>query len=107
MNFIDIALYISYGLIIVAALGAIVLPLINSLGDPGSLIKTGAGLIALVAVFFIAYAISGNEVTPVYSTFGVNENLSKWIGGAIITMYALLILAILAIIITEVSKVFR
>lgn len=107
MNFIDIALYISYGLIIVAALGAIVLPLINSLGDPMSLIKTGAGLLALVSVFFIAYAVAGNEVTPVYTTHGVDTSLSKWIGGAVITMYALLILAVVAILITEISKVFK
>lgn len=107
MNFIDIALYISYGLIIVAALGAIVLPLINSLDDPMSLLKTAAGLIALVAVFFIAYAIAGNEVTPVYTTHGVDASLSKWIGGAVITMYTLIILAVLAIIVTEISKVFR
>lgn len=107
MNFIDIALYISYGLIIVAALGAIVLPLINSLGDPGSLIKTGAGVILLVVIFFIGYALASNEVTPGYANFGVDATLSKWIGGAIITMYALIIIAIVSIAVTEISKLFR
>jgi hypothetical protein len=106
MNLVDIALYLSYGLIIVAALGATILPLINSLGDPGSLIKTGAGIIGLLVIFFIAYAIAGNEVTPLYATHGVNASLSKWVGGALITMYVLFIIALLSIIITEVSKLF-
>jgi hypothetical protein len=104
---IDIALYVSYGLIIVAVLGAVLFPLINSLGDPGSLIKTGAGLVGLLAIFFIAYAIASDEVYPWYAEFDVDASLSKWIGGAVITMYILIILAVFSIIITEVSKLFR
>lgn len=104
---IDFALYLAYGLIIIAALGATILPLINSLGDPGSLIKTGVGILALLVVFFIAYVISGDEVSPLYATHGVDASLSKWVGAALITMYVLFLVAIVSIIVTEVSKLFR
>lgn len=104
---IDIALYLTYGLIIIAALGAIILPLINSLGDPGSLIKTGIGIGALLVVFAIGYVLAGNETPPVYVTHGVGPGLSKWVGAALITMYVLFIIAVLSIIVTEVSKLFR
>ncbi|MDQ3392664.1 MAG: hypothetical protein M3512_00910 [Bacteroidota bacterium] len=104
---IDIALYLTYGLIIIAALGAIILPLINSLGDPGSLIKTGAGIGALLVIFFISYAIAGNEVMPFYAKGGVGPELSKWVGAALITMYVLFVIAVVSILVTEVSKLFR
>jgi len=107
MNLVDIALYLSYGLIIVAALGAIVLPLINSFSDPGSLIKTGAGIGALLVVFFVAYAMAGSEVTPLYSIHGVDATLSRIVGAALITMYILFIITVVSIIFTEVSKLFR
>lgn len=107
MNLIDFALYLSYGLIIIAILGSVILPLINSLGDPMSLLKTGAGVIAILAVFFISYALASNEVSPMYANFGVDASLSKWIGGAIITMFVLIIIAIGSIIFTEISKLFK
>lgn len=106
-GWIDIALYISYIMVIVAALGAIILPLIQAAGDPKSLIKSGAGFVAIVAVFVIAYVISGNEVTPAYQPFDVDPGESKLIGGAIITSYLLIFIALGSIIYTEVSNLVR
>jgi hypothetical protein len=45
---IDAGLYIAYGMIILAALGAIVLPLIQSAGDPKALLKSGIGVVAIL-----------------------------------------------------------
>jgi NADH:ubiquinone oxidoreductase subunit 6 (subunit J) len=104
---IDIGLYIAYGMVILAALGAIVLPLVRSAGDPKALIKSGLGVVAILVVFFIAYAISGNEVNPLYTQFDVDAGDSKLIGGVIITSYLLIFIAILGIIYTEVSNIVR
>lgn len=104
---IDFALYVGYGLIAIAALSAIVLPLIGAFGDPKSLAKSGIGVLGLLVVFFLGYLFSGNEVTAVYSQFGVDASLSKTIGGAVTMMYLMLIIVFAAIIYSEVSKLFR
>ena len=104
---IDFALYASYALVAIAALAAIILPLINSFDDPKSLLKTGAGLVGLLVLFFIGYALSGNEVTPSYAEFNVDAGTSKFIGGLLIMTYLLFVGAFLSILFTEVSKMFK
>ncbi len=112
MNFSDIisswGLILAYILIAVALLAAIVLPLLNSLSNPKSLLKTLGGVVLLVVLFFIAYAISGGEVLPTYVEQGVTTSgTSKFVGGVLITMYILIVFALLAIAITEIKKVFK
>ena len=108
MDSIDIILYISYALTILAALAAIVFPLINSLGNPGSLIKSGIGLGVLVVVFLVAWAISGSEFTEYQaSEFGMTASLSKFVGGLLTMMYLLTGIAIIGIIYTEFSKMLK
>lgn len=104
-GWIDIALYLSYIMVIVGGLGAIVLPLFQAAGDPKSLMKSGIGVAAILVVFFIAYAVSGNEVTPIYQQFNVDTGDSKLIGGAIITSYLLTIIAVVGIVYTEIKNV--
>ncbi len=106
-GWIDIVLYISYIMVIVAALGAIILPLLQAAGDPKSLIKSGAGFVAILAIFVIAYVLSGNEVTPAYAPFDVDPGESKLIGGAIITSYLLIFIALGSIIYTEISNLVK
>jgi hypothetical protein len=107
MDTFDIYIYVAYALIIIAAVAAIVLPLVNALSNPKALLMTGLGVVALVVIFFISYGISGSEVTPVYTKFDVGPYLSKVVGGALIMMYMLLFLAIIGILYSEVSKIFR
>ena len=104
---IDLFLYIGYGLIGVATLSAIILPLVAAVGDPKSLAKSGMGVGALIVVFFIGYAMSGDEVTTVYSQFGVDAGMSKWIGGAVTMMYLMIFIVTVSIIYSEVSKFFK
>ncbi|WP_420580666.1 hypothetical protein [Reichenbachiella sp.] len=104
MDSIDIALYVSYTLTILAGLAAIVFPIINSVSDPKSLTKAGAGVAGLVVVFIISYALSGSEVTASALEQGVDEGLSKFVGGLLTMMYILIIGALGGIVYTEVSK---
>ncbi|QNL22731.1 hypothetical protein HZR84_12530 [Hyphobacterium sp. CCMP332] len=107
MDGFDIVLYIGYALIVIAAAGSVILPLINSLGNPKSLIQSGIGIVALLVIFGISYALSGSEVTNVYSEFDVDESGSKTIGGLIIMMYMLIGLAVIGIVFTEVNKMLK
>lgn len=106
-TFFDIILYIGYFLVAVAAIAAVVLPLIKSLSQPRNLLTIGAGILALIVIFLIGYALSGNEVLPFYSRYEIEADGSKLIGGTLITMYLLLGLALIGIAFTEVSKLFR
>jgi NADH:ubiquinone oxidoreductase subunit 6 (subunit J) len=94
-------------LIFICAIAAIVLPLIQSAGDPKALLKSGVGVLAIVVVFGIAYMLSGNEVTEQYRQFGVLEGGSKVIGGGIITVYLLFFIALAAIVYTEIMSIIR
>ncbi|MFP4091557.1 MAG: hypothetical protein ACLFUB_03870 [Cyclobacteriaceae bacterium] len=100
-------LYAAYFLVGLAIVLAIILPLINSLNNPKALLGSVVGLIAILIVFFIAYSISGDEVNTVYTKFGIDESSSKFIGGALITMYLLIGIALISILVTEVNKIFK
>lgn len=106
-SMVDIGLYISYILIFICAAAAVILPLVQSAGDPKALIKSGLGVVAILVVFGVAYVLSGSEVTEQYRQFGVDSGGSKLIGGGIITVYLLFFLAIAAIVYTEVTSLVK
>ncbi len=107
MDSFDIFLYLGYTLVIIAAVAAIVLPLINALGNPQGLLKSGLGILVIVVLYFIAYAFSGSEVTQQYSKYEVGPELSKVVGGTLIMAYLLLGFAIIGIVYTEFNKIFK
>lgn len=109
MDTYDILLYGSYLLIILGAVVAILMPLIKSLDNPQSLLKTGIGIVAIVVLFFIAYSISGNEVLPKFEAepFNITPASSQLVGGMLITTYFLAILALGSIVLTEVTKAIK
>lgn len=109
MDSIDIFIFIAEGLIILGAIVAIVMPLIKSIDNPSSLVKTGLGVAALAVVFFIAYSISDGDVLPKFAAdpFNLTPGMSKFVGGALYTTYALFIIAIVGIVFTELNKAIK
>lgn len=106
-GFVNVILYLSYILIAVSILGALILPLVNAVDDPKSLVKVGASAGIMVVLFLIAYAFSGSEVTETYAKFSVGPELSKVIGGILTMVYFLIVILIGGIIYVEVSKLFK
>lgn len=100
-------LYAAYILAGIALLLSVILPLISAISNPRTLLGTVVGLVGIAIVFFIGYSISSNEVTAVYTRFGITESSSKLVGGALITMYLLVIIALVSIVFTEVTKIFK
>lgn len=102
---ISAGLYLSYGLTIIAFLGATLVPVLNAirLSDTKSLIKLGAGIGAMLLLFVICRAISSDEVLEIYKPFGVEASLSKSIGGGLIMTYVFTIIAIIGIVYTEIK----
>jgi|8_EtaG_2_1085327.scaffolds.fasta_scaffold302537_1 hypothetical protein len=105
MEIVDIMLYGAYLLVIVAALGAIVLPLINALSNPKSLLKSALGILVIGVVYLISWAISGDEVTAKYIKFDITSTSSQVIGGVLITTYLLMGIAVISIIYSEIRKI--
>lgn len=100
MDFVDIGLFASYLLILLCTLAAIGIPLIQSLDDPKSLIKSGLGVLILVVVFFVSYAFSEGTAQG-----DVTAATSKMVGAALVTTYVFFFGAIIGIAYTEVSKI--
>lgn len=99
---VDIGLYASYALIIICTVLAVVMPLINSFGNPKGLVKPLLGFVALLVIIFIGYAVADN--TP---RGDATATASQWVGGTLIAMYILTTVAIIGILYTEISKVFK
>lgn len=104
MDIVEIGLWTAYLLLGFGLVFAIVMPFVQALiQDPKSLIKSAVGLVGILIIFGIGYAIAGDEVTPKYAEFGVDSGLSNTVGGLLNTMYILMFTAIVGIVITEVS----
>ncbi|WP_209330604.1 DUF751 domain-containing protein [Lunatimonas salinarum] len=109
MDTTDIFLYAGYLLVILGAIFALLMPLFKSFDNPKSLLKTVLGVVLIGGLFFVAFSLADGEVAPKYAAdpFNITETGSKTVGGVLITVYALFILAIVGIVITEITKLFK
>ena len=104
---LDVGLYIGYTLLIVAVLAAVVLPLIKAVQSPAELLKSLYGVVALLVIFGIAYAVSGSGVRPNWAVVGVGEGTSKLIGAGLITFYIVVVIAFAGLIFSEINKALK
>jgi len=104
---IDAGLYFSYVLFFVAVGAAIIFPLLYVIQDPKAVIKSLVGVVGLVVLFIVCYALSGNEVTAKYASLGVGAGSSKLIGAVLIMFYLTLLISIVGIIFSEISKALK
>jgi len=102
-------LIIAYILLGLTLITAVVLPLIYFVKNfdfakaKGSFISVGI----LLLILFLSYAVSSGELGTVHEQFGISATQSKFIGGAIITTYILIIGTIIASIYSEVANKIR
>jgi hypothetical protein len=107
---IDAGIYLSYVLLAVALIAAIVLPLIKAVGDPKGLITSVIGVVVLLVVFGICYAVSSGDVPPRFSDADKGAMLYmtpsqyKLVGGSIVMCYVLLIGTILAVVYSQITE---
>jgi len=109
MDTTDIFLYAGYLLVIIGVILAVLMPLINSLDDPKSLLKTLVGVAVIAVVFGVAYSTANGEVAAKYMAdpFNITPSGAKMVGGILLTVYALFLLAIVGIVITEINKLIK
>ena len=105
---VEFGLYLTYILVGVAVLAVIVLPLINAVSNPRSLVISGIGLAALLVVFLISWALSSYDtVSAKAAEQGLTPGGVQRIGGVLTMMYLLLAGAIVGIVVTEIGKIFK
>lgn len=109
MDIIDIGLWLGYLLFIVAIGSAIVLPLLHAIKTPGAFLRSLYGVGALVLIFVVSYAISSlsSDVTQAQAALGVTESSSTMIGAGLIMFYITLVVAVIGIVYSEISKAFK
>lgn len=106
-NQVDLLLNLAYVLVFLAIGAAVVLPLLMSLKNPKILIGSGIGIGVLGALFGVCYSSASAEITPLYKNLGVSMEQIQLSGGLIQTTMVLIIIAVGAVILGELSKVVR
>lgn len=103
----DVGLYTTYFYLGLCVLGIVLGFVITAITDPQSILKVIVGIVVILVIWGISYALAGNEVLPAYTKFDVDAGLSQFIGSTLILTYVLGILTIAGIIYTEVMGAFK
>lgn len=116
-QWIDLGLYASYILIVIAILAAVVMNFLNALKNPKSLIKSGIGIAALGIVFLIGYSMAPAEVDRLSAaafdaikrdpTSDATRSVYRLVGGAMTTTLVLMIVAVVGLIYSSVARIVR
>ena len=96
--------YIIFGIAVVAIIG---MSLLNSMKNPGSLVKSGIGIGILLVVFIIAYMISDGTRSAIAIGLDQSESSVRWIGAGLIMFYLALLAAIVGLVYSELCKAFK
>jgi hypothetical protein len=103
----DVIIYWCYALLVIAALAALGFSIANMVGNPKRAKSSVIGLVAILVVFGIAYAVGGDEILPEYTGFISEPSASKQVSMGLIAFYILGAGAIAAAVFAEVSRAFK
>ncbi len=101
-NLINTGIYITYGLLAISALAAIIFPIVHYVKDIKKAKGPLLGLGVLVIIILFAYLISSGVAYE-----GVSAGVSRWISAGIKSVFILAGLAIIAAVYTEVAKLIK
>jgi hypothetical protein len=104
---LDFGFYLFYALLIIAVALTVVFPIIHVLREPSTILRSAIGVGVIVVLFVISYAMSDSEVNLKAAALGVTPTSSKLIGAGLIMFYITLVLSVLALIYSEISKAFK
>jgi TRAP-type C4-dicarboxylate transport system permease small subunit len=69
------------------------MPILNAIKNPQGLVKALIGVVGLVVLFGLSYAISGSEVTARAASLGIDASSSRMIGAGMIMFYIILLVS--------------
>ncbi|MFH1320632.1 MAG: hypothetical protein ABII90_08270 [Bacteroidota bacterium] len=103
----DPLIYWTYLLFIVATVTAIVFPVYFIIINPKGAKMVLIGLGILILFFVIAYLLASDQVFIKYESYGIDAAASKRVGTGLIATYLLGIGAVVAIIYSGISSMFK
>lgn len=106
----DIGLALGLALIVITAVIALVAGLFHVASNPKESLKGIIGLVAIIAIFFIAYSMFSGDPASMgekLQEFRVSEPQSQIITGSISTAIALIAIATVTFIVSELLNLFR
>lgn len=103
---IDSAITLTMIVMLAAAVIAILFGLFHFLQNIKHNIPMLIGVVVFVIIAIICYNLAGSEVLKAYGE-GITASTSKWSGAGLMVMYVLIIAAIVAALIGEVSRIFK
>ena len=87
---------------------AVVLPIMSMLNEPKKLMGAGIGIGLIAVIYLISWAMADSYAAPkLVEDFDLTESTSRMVGGALNTMYVLIVVAIVGAVYSEVSKAFK
>lgn len=101
----DIGLILTYIMIAIATLACVVSPILQIKNDSKKIKAMAGPFIGLILIIGISILISSNEILPAYTNADgnlISSNMSKIVGGALITFYILSAITILSVLYSEV-----
>jgi hypothetical protein len=90
----------------IAVLSAILFPLVQMFQDLKKARTAFLGIAAVIAVFFLCWAMAKNEPFAI-GTIKVTGEQMQWVEAGIFTFYALLAISVAAILYSTVSRYFK
>lgn len=107
MSLVDIGMYLTYILLIGAAALAIGLSVLNMIKTPGAFVRSLYGIVGVIVLFGISYAISGSDISAAQKAKGITEGVSKFVGAGLIMFYCVCGIAVLGLIFSEINKALK
>jgi len=104
---LDLGFYVFYALLFIAVALTVVFPIIHMLREPSTLIRSAIGVGIVVVLFVISYALADSEVNLKAAAVGVTPTSARLIGAGLIMFYITLVLSVLALIYSEISKALK
>ncbi|MEX0811839.1 MAG: hypothetical protein WD048_06455 [Chitinophagales bacterium] len=105
---VDAGLYLAYALIGIAALASFIFPLVYVARNIGDAKKSLLGVGVLLLVLGLTYAFSSGEFYfKGIEKFDMTESGIKRVSAGLNSFYVLVVIAIVAVIYSEVSSIFK
>ncbi len=99
---------VAYIALALCILMALLFPIFNIISNPKVLVKSLIGLAVIVAVGFLIYSMSSNELTKLQlMDYKITETTSRQVGAALYGTYLIGALSVLAILYAELSSFFK
>jgi hypothetical protein len=100
----DVFLQASYILFLLVVIAMLIGSVSAFVTDFQSSVKSLIGLIGILILWGVSYAMSNNEVTKAYEKMNVGAILSQIVESTLILSYLLFVIVAIAIVVTEVKN---